>query len=172
MTLIERCKKIRLLLSDIDGVMTDGRLTFDNSGIESKSFSIRDGMGIRLWQQAGHEFGLVTGRKSQIVERRAAELDIKLICQGNENKWPIVEAIAKERGLSPDEIAYIGDDLPDLAVVNRVGLGVAVADAVEELQQSAGYVTSVVGGRGAVREVVQLILQNTDRWDEVIERYS
>jgi 3-deoxy-D-manno-octulosonate 8-phosphate phosphatase (KDO 8-P phosphatase) len=171
-TLAEKCTAIRLVLSDVDGVLTDGRLIFDNQGVEAKEFHIRDGQGIRLWQQSGGRFGIVTGRSSQIVKLRAAELDVDLVRQGIENKCLTVHSICEETGLTPAEVCYVGDDLPDLAAVEQVGLGVAVADAAEEVRQAADYTTSVGGGRGALREVVELLLKNTDRWEAVIRKYS
>ncbi|MEX2168869.1 MAG: HAD hydrolase family protein [Pirellulales bacterium] len=163
MNLSHVCSQIRLLLSDVDGVMTGGGLTFTSSGEETKTFHIRDGLGIRLWQRAGGQFGMVTGRQSPIVERRAAELGVTLLRQGNDDKLPLVRELAAEAGVTLEETAYIGDDLPDLAAIRAVGLGIAVADAVEEVRAAARYTTSVRGGDGAVREVVELLLKNTSR---------
>lgn len=160
----EQSMPIKLLLSDVDGVMTDGGLTFDSAGIESKTFSVRDGLGIRLWQQFGGKFGIVTGRISSIVERRAEELDVAIIKQGIGEKLSVVKRIAEENGLPMDAIAYIGDDLPDLPVIQAVGLGVAVADAAEEVQQGANWITTTPGGRGAVRELVEALLKTSGRW--------
>jgi len=171
MNLAEKCAAIRLVLSDVDGVLTDGRLILDNQGVESKEFHIRDGQGIRLWQQCGGRFGIVTGRNSQIVKLRAAELGIDLVRQGIENKWLTVRSICDDVGLTPAEVCYIGDDLPDLAAVEQVGLGVAVADAAEEVRQAADYTASVGGGCGALREVVELLLKNTNRWEAAIRKY-
>jgi YrbI family 3-deoxy-D-manno-octulosonate 8-phosphate phosphatase len=172
MSLAERCNAIRLILSDVDGVLTDGRLVYGNAGIESKAFHIRDGQGIRLWQQNGLHFGIVTARSSEVVKRRAEELDIAIVRQGAHDKLAAVREITTEHGLSLHAVCYIGDDLPDLAPLQSVGLGVAVADAAEEVRQAATYVTSQPGGRGAVRELVELILKNTNRWDTTIRKYS
>ncbi|MCC6492650.1 MAG: HAD hydrolase family protein [Pirellulales bacterium] len=171
MKLSERCAAIRLLLTDVDGVLTDGGVILDNQGIESKCFSIRDGLGIRLWQHAGGQAGIITSRSSQVVKLRAAELDLEIVRQGVKEKLPEVQAIAASLRLRPEQIAYVGDDLPDLPSIRYAGLGVAVADAPEELRAAAHYVTSVPGGRGAVREVVELLLKNTGRWESVIRRY-
>ncbi len=160
----EQSTPIKLLLSDVDGVMTDGGLTFDSAGVESKTFSVRDGLGIRLWQQFGGKFGIVTGRISNIVERRAEELDVAIIKQGIGEKLSVVKQIAEENELSMDAIAYIGDDLPDLPVIQAVGLGVAVADAAEEVRQGANWITTTPGGRGAVRELVEALLKTSGRW--------
>jgi 3-deoxy-D-manno-octulosonate 8-phosphate phosphatase (KDO 8-P phosphatase) len=172
MKLAQRCSAIRLLLTDVDGVLTDGGVILDNQGIESKCFNIRDGLAVRLWQHAGGQAGLVTGRSSQVVKLRAAELDMEVVRQGVKEKLPEVQAIAAAMKLTAEEIAYIGDDLPDLPTIRWSGLGIAVADAPEEVREAADYVTSVPGGGGAVREVVELILKNTGRWENVIRRYA
>jgi len=170
--LAEKCAAIRLVLSDVDGVLTDGRFVLDNQGIESKEFSVRDDMGIRLWQQNGFAFGFVTSRSSQIVKLRAAELGIDIVRQGCESKLAAVRDIATELNLDLIEVCYVGGDLPDLAAIQSVGLGVAVADAVEEVHAAAGYITSQPGGRGAIRELVELLLKNTNRWETTIRKYS
>lgn len=158
---------IQLLLTDVDGVLTDGSLTFDAAGVETKTFNVRDGLGIRLWQRAGGKVGIVTGRASTIVENRARELDIEIIRQAVKEKLPVVEDIAQAHGVTLDQIAYLGDDLPDLPVVRAVGFGVAVADAAPELLGSADYVTHLPGGRGALREVVEKLLKESGEWDAV-----
>jgi 3-deoxy-D-manno-octulosonate 8-phosphate phosphatase (KDO 8-P phosphatase) len=171
MKLAERCAAIRLLLTDVDGVMTDGGVLLDNQGVESKCFNIRDGLAVRLWQQSGGQAGIVTGRSSQIVKLRAAELDMEVVRQGVKEKLPEVQAIVALLKLTPQQIAYIGDDLPDVPTIRYSGLGIAVADAPEEVREAADYVTSVPGGAGAVREVVELLLKNTGRWESVIRKY-
>jgi YrbI family 3-deoxy-D-manno-octulosonate 8-phosphate phosphatase len=172
MSLAKNCRPIELILSDVDGVLTDGRIIFNNEGIESKRFHIRDGMGIQLWRQAGGKFGLVSGRSSHIVNVRASELGIDVIRQGVEQKPSAVKDILGQLGLEPRQVCYIGDDLPDLAVVRLAGLGVAVADAPAELKQAADFITTMAGGRGAVRETVELILKSQRRWDDVIQQYD
>ena len=167
----QRCQSIELLLADVDGVLTDGRVVVNNQGIETKQFHIRDGMGIRLWQKAGYRFGVVSLRSSQIVKMRAAELEISIVRQGAADKLATTLEILAEHGLSPQQCCYVGDDLPDLRVVRAVGLGVAVADACPELREAAAYVTQLAGGNGAVREVVELILKAQRRWDDVIQAY-
>jgi 3-deoxy-D-manno-octulosonate 8-phosphate phosphatase (KDO 8-P phosphatase) len=171
MNLQQRCQNIHLILSDVDGVLTDGRIIINNEGIETKRFHVRDGMGIRLWQKAGCRFGLITLRSSQIVQLRVAELGIDIIRQGIENKLFALGQILAELGLTPAQTCYIGDDLPDLSVMRTVGLGVAVADACEELRKAAHYVTAAPGGAGAVRETVELILKAQRRWDDLIQAY-
>jgi YrbI family 3-deoxy-D-manno-octulosonate 8-phosphate phosphatase len=171
MNLDDRCQRICLILSDVDGVLTDGRIIIDNQGVETKQFHVRDGMGIHLWQKAGYRFGLITLRSSQIVKLRVAELGIDIVRQGVENKQTAMRQILAELQLSPDQACYIGDDLPDLSVMCGVGLGVAVADACAELRKSAHYVTTQPGGTGAVRETVELILKSQRRWDQLIQAY-
>jgi 3-deoxy-D-manno-octulosonate 8-phosphate phosphatase (KDO 8-P phosphatase) len=161
-----------MLLADIDGVLTDGRVILNNQGIETKQFHIRDGMAIRLWQKAGYHFGVISMRSSQVVKMRAAELEIGIVRQGAVDKLTTTMEILAEHGLSPQQACYIGDDLPDLRTIRAVGLGVAVADACPEVREAAAYVTMVPGGGGAVREVVELILKAQRRWDDVIQAYK
>jgi 3-deoxy-D-manno-octulosonate 8-phosphate phosphatase (KDO 8-P phosphatase) len=167
----QRCRSIRLILSDVDGVLTDGGIVYDNQGIETKRFHVRDGMGIRLWQKAGYRFGLITHRSSNILKMRVAELGIEIIRQGIDNKLTAMQGILSELRLAPAQVCYIGDDLPDLPVVRSVGFGVAVADACGELRQTAHYVTTLPGGSGAVRETIELILKAQSRWEDLIQAY-
>ncbi|MDZ4819747.1 MAG: HAD hydrolase family protein [Planctomycetota bacterium] len=168
----QRCQRIELLLSDVDGVLTNGGVVFDNQGIESKRFHIRDGLGIKLWQRAGGKFGIITGRASHIVKLRAAELGIELIRQGIEDKWLTVRQLMSELQLQPEQVAFIGDDLPDRPVMMNVGLGIAVADAAEDVRQAAHHVTTLSGGYGAVREAVEMILRKQGRWQDLLQRYG
>ncbi|MBK95769.1 MAG: phenylphosphate carboxylase subunit delta [Planctomycetaceae bacterium] len=164
-------EKIKLILSDVDGVLTNGGITFDNNGIESKTFHIKDGLGIKMWQRAGFRFGILTARTSHIVKVRSAELGIDIVRQGFESKLPTAETLAKSMNLGLEEVCYIGDDLTDLPVIRAVGLGVAVADAVGELLESADLVTDTAGGQGAVRELIETILRSTGRWDDLVQQY-
>ena len=166
------CTPIELILSDVDGVLTDGSVVYTNEGIEIKRFHIRDGLGIRVWQQAGYQFGVLTARSSNIVKVRAAEIGVEIVRQGFEDKLPETRRIAESLGLSMDQVCYIGDDLVDLAVINNVGFGVAVADAAPEVQSAAKHVTEARGGRGAVREVIETILKAKHQWDTVISRFA
>lgn len=168
----DRFQKIELILSDVDGVLTDGGVLFDNQGIESKQFHIRDGLGIRIWQRAGFKFGVLTARNSHIVRVRAAELGIEIVRQGFEKKLPAAREVLQQLGLSPDRVCYIGDDLTDLPVIRNVGLGVAVADAVPEVRDAAHFVTTLPGGRGAVRELIETLLKAKNRWDDLIRSYT
>jgi 3-deoxy-D-manno-octulosonate 8-phosphate phosphatase (KDO 8-P phosphatase) len=171
MSLDQLCQPIRLILSDVDGVLTDGGIIIDNQGVETKQFHVRDGQGIRLWQKAGYKFGLITLRSSQIVKIRVAELGIEIIRQGIEHKLDAMREIIADLRLAPQQVCYIGDDLPDLALVRGVGLGVAVADACEELKEAAKYTTRLSGGKGAVRETIELILKAQRRWEDLIQTH-
>ncbi len=167
----ERAKRIRLLLLDVDGVLTDGQLAFDGGGREIKFFHIRDGQGIRLLQQAGIEVGIVTGRKSKAVDLRARELGINLVFQKARDKARVLEDILRKENLQAEQVCYVGDDLVDLAILSCVGLAVAVADAAPEVKALAHYTTRFSGGRGAVREVCEKILKIQGKWEEIIENY-
>ncbi len=172
LTVAERCGPIELLLSDVDGVLTDGGVIFDNQGIEIKRFHTRDGLGIKLWQRAGWRFGLVTGRASHIVNLRAAELGVEIVRQGVDEKWPVVKQLLAELHLRPEQVAYVGDDLPDLPVILEVGLGVAVVDATEEVRRAAHWVTAAPGGKGALRETIERILKAQGRWSRLVNKYG
>lgn len=161
-------RPIRCILSDVDGVMTDGTIIWDNQGVETKIFYVRDGLGIKLWQRCGFTFGLVTARNSQIVKLRAAELGIDIVRQGFSEKLPAVHEIMKQLKFNADELCYIGDDLPDLPVMYEVGLPVAVADAATEVREAAKWVMTNRGGRGAVRELVERLLKAKGRWEDCL----
>ncbi|HNS22964.1 MAG TPA: HAD hydrolase family protein [Sedimentisphaerales bacterium] len=162
---------IELLVLDVDGVLTDGRLIIHSDGGESKCFHILDGHGIRMWQRAGLKVSLLSGRASQATTRRAQELEIAHVIQNCAFKLPALQQLLGELGLSPEKAAYVGDDLMDLPIVRYVGFGVAVANAVDELKEYADYVTARRGGEGAVREVIEHILKGSGRWAGLMERY-
>jgi YrbI family 3-deoxy-D-manno-octulosonate 8-phosphate phosphatase len=147
-------------------------VTWTNDGIEQKTFSIRDGLGIRLWQQAGGRTGIITGRSSRVVQLRAEELGIAIVRQGIGDKLEAATAVLAEQGLDWEQAAFIGDDLPDLPVVMRCGVGVAVADACQELVAAATLVTQRPGGRGAVREVIERMLEARGSWDALVGRFA
>lgn len=167
----ERLRKIRLLLLDVDGVLTDGRITYDAKGVESKSFDVKDGHGLKMLQRAGIKVGIITGRKSEIVALRAHELGIEILHQGAKQKLPPYEAVLREHGFEDREVAYVGDDLVDLPILRRVGFAVTVVDGVEELRGRVDYVTRRPGGRGAVREICDLLLKEGGYWAEITGRY-
>ncbi len=164
-------KEIRLLLLDVDGVLTDGSIVYGNSGTELKSFNIKDGFGIRLLREAGVEVGIITARRSEAVERRAQDLKLAHVYQGVGNKIEAFEKILAEQKLSPKQVAYMGDDWLDLPLLSRVGLAVTVADAVAEVKAIAHYVTRREGGRGAVRELCELIIEAKGLREDLLARY-
>ena len=168
MKITQRMQPIRMILSDVDGVLTDGRITYNNQGIETKVFHVHDGMGIKLWQRAGHHFGVLTARNSHIVKLRTAEIGVEIVRQGVDDKLPAAIQIAESKDLSLSEVCYIGDDLNDLAVLQKVGLAASVADGAEEVRKSAHLVTKAGGGQGAIRELIETILKNQKRCDELI----
>jgi 3-deoxy-D-manno-octulosonate 8-phosphate phosphatase (KDO 8-P phosphatase) len=162
---------IELLALDVDGVLTDGRVFIHSDGGESKGFNILDGHGIRMWQRAGLKVALLSGRASLATTRRAEELEIPHVIQDCKFKLPALKQLLGELGLSPEQAAYVGDDLMDLPIVRYAGFGVAVANGVDELKEYADYVTTRRGGEGAVREVIEYILKGSGRWAGLMERY-
>lgn len=167
----ERAARIKLLLMDCDGVLTDGRIWIFENGEEQKGFHTRDGLGIDLLHRAGLRSGIISGRTSSAVETRARALGMSFIVQGHENKLKAFAETLAEAGVTNAEVAYIGDDLNDIPLLVQSGLGVAVADAAFETRERAHYVTKSSGGFGAVREVVELILKSQGRWDALINDY-
>ncbi len=168
----EKISKIKLLLLDVDGVLTDGSVILGKLDEELKIFHIKDGLGIKLAQAAGLEIGIITGRASPAVQRRAEELDIKILCQGQSDKRTAYEQIRAELGLRDDQIAFIGDDLNDLPVLKRVGLSCTVADASEDVKTAVDHISSLPGGRGAVREIIEWILKQQGKWESVVQKYQ
>lgn len=169
--LLDRAARIKLVVFDVDGVLTDGRLYFDHEGREYKTFHARDGLGLRFLQEEGIEMAVISGRRSEVVARRLLAFGITLIYQGYEEKLAAFERILKERPYRPEEIAYVGDDLLDLPVMRRVGLAVAVADAHPIVKKHAHWVTELPGGEGAAREVCDLILAAKGRLEALERRY-
>lgn len=163
---------IELLVLDVDGVMTDGGLIVNGDGTESKRFHTLDGHGIRLWLRAGLKVALLSGRRSAPVARRAAELGIPYVLEDCHFKRPALEQLIESLHLKAEQVAYVGDDLPDMPVLQFVGFGAAVANAVEEVKSCADYVTTRPGGSGAVREVIEYILKSTGRWQTLMQRYQ
>jgi 3-deoxy-D-manno-octulosonate 8-phosphate phosphatase (KDO 8-P phosphatase) len=167
----ERLKKIRLLLLDVDGVMTDGRIIFDSNGVESKFFNVKDGHGIKMLQRAGIEVGIISGRESKVVANRATELGIGLVFQKATDKLSPYLKILADTGFSDEEVAFVGDDLIDIPVLKRVGFAAAPSDAVAEVLPFVHFVTGKPGGWGAVREVSDMLLKAQGRWEELTARY-
>jgi 3-deoxy-D-manno-octulosonate 8-phosphate phosphatase (KDO 8-P phosphatase) len=166
-----RAARIKLLILDVDGVLTDGCLLFDDNGRETKAFHAHDGHGIRLVQRGGIEVALLTGRSSQVVAYRADDLGIQLVVQGSNDKLADYEEILSRRRLADGEVAYVGDDLVDIPVLRRVGLAVAVANATAQVRACCHMITATGGGRGAVRSVCDFLLQAQGKWDEVTAPY-
>ncbi len=166
-----RARNIDLLALDVDGVLTDGTLYFADDVAEVKGFNVHDGHGIRLWQRAGKDVAVITGRTSRALDLRCADLDIRHVYQGAKNKTEAFHALLKEAGTVAERVCYVGDELVDIPVFRQVGLAVAVADAVAETVAAAHLVTDRQGGRGAVREVIDLLLKLQDHWLDVTARY-
>ena len=163
--------EIKLLALDVDGVLTDGTLIINADGSESKFFNSLDGHGIRMWQRAGLKVAIISGRASVPTERRAEQLQIEYVFQDCHDKLPVAEQLLDKLGLSPENMAFVGDDLTDMPVIRYAGFGVAVANAVDEVKQCADYVTTRPGGSGAVREVIEYVLKNSGRWQDLMKRY-
>jgi 3-deoxy-D-manno-octulosonate 8-phosphate phosphatase (KDO 8-P phosphatase) len=171
-TVVKAAQKIKMVLLDVDGVLTDGRLYYGNSGEELKAFDIQDGLGIKLLQKGGIEVGIITGRTSELLKRRTDELNIKLLVQGREDKLTALNEILVDRTINLNEIAFVGDDLPDLAVIRRVGLGITPANGNHIVASQALWQTQKEGGNGAVREVAELILSAQNKLNALLEAYQ
>ena len=163
----EKVAPIKMLVLDVDGVLTDGQITLTQAGEEIKSFNAKDGLGLKMLISSGIGVVIITGRRSAVVERRAGELGIAEVWQGVQDKRTLLRKIIRDKGLEKGEVCCVGDDLPDLAMFAEAGLGVAVADAVKEVREGADLVTRKKGGRGAVREVCELILKGRGIWSKI-----
>jgi 3-deoxy-D-manno-octulosonate 8-phosphate phosphatase (KDO 8-P phosphatase) len=173
--LLERASKIKLLLMDCDGVLTDGRIYLlegPNGLFETKTFNTKDGIALAWASAAGIETGIISGRKSPAVEERARTAHMRYLFQGNTTKLPLFEEILKDSGLTPDQIGYMGDDLTDLPLMRRCGLAAAPADSQPEVLEAAHFVSPVRGGYGAVRDVIELLLVAQNRWNDVLAKYN
>ena len=168
---INKLKRIKLLLLDVDGVLTDGCIIYNDNGAETKIFNVKDGLGIRLLMEAGIQVGIVTGRTSKALYHRCNNLGISLIFDGVPEKTSVLELISEQTGLLAEEIAFVGDDLPDLPLLRRVGLSIAVADAHETVIENVDMVTSKKGGDGAVREVCEAILKAQGFWNNILDNF-
>jgi 3-deoxy-D-manno-octulosonate 8-phosphate phosphatase (KDO 8-P phosphatase) len=171
-----RAAKIKLLLMDVDGVLTDGKLYFvpDSAGnmVETKAFDSQDGIGLQWCQWKGIRTGVISGRNSPATVERARQSKMNYVYQGHIEKIPIIEEIMANAGVAKEEVAYMGDDLTDVVVFHRVGLAIAVANARPEVKAQAHWVTAHVGGSGAVRDAVELLLKARDLWDEILGKYE
>ena len=170
--IITAAKKIKLLVLDVDGVLTDGKLYYGNNGEELKAFNIQDGLGIKLLQQGGIQVGIITGRVSTLLQRRADELAINPVIQGREDKLIALRELLESQNLGLHQIAFMGDDLPDLSAINSVGLGITVANASDTLAAKADWQTLRSGGDGAVREAAEMILKAQGKFDTLVERFT
>ena len=166
-----RIKKVKMLILDVDGVLTDGRIIWTNSAEEIKFFNVQDGVGIVLAHRAGLKVAIISARKSKVTEIRAKELKITEVYQSMESKLVAYKKLIDKYKLADEEVAYIGDDLHDIPVLRRVGFAVATANAQEEAKQVSHYITKKNGGEGAVREVVNMILKAKGLWDKAVEKY-
>jgi 3-deoxy-D-manno-octulosonate 8-phosphate phosphatase (KDO 8-P phosphatase) len=168
-TLADRCRAIALLVLDVDGVLTEGGVTYGDTEAELKTFNIRDGSGLKLWQRAGKKAALITGRTSPTVERRAREVGIETVVQGRADKLAAYRGVLAAAGVPSDQVCCVGDDVQDLPLLTSCGLAIAVADACLEARLQAHYVTRLPGGRGAVREVIELILRCQGSWRGLVQ---
>ncbi|MBC8277600.1 MAG: HAD hydrolase family protein [FCB group bacterium] len=168
----DRLRKIKIVLLDVDGVLTDGRFFYSDDGREFKSFDVKDGFAIRMAGLLGLKFAIITGKMSPIVERRGRELGVEEIHQGYFNKIEVYEDIKLRNGYSDDECAFIGDDLFDLGVLSKAGFSACPADAVEEVKSSVDFISQNPGGRGAVRELIELIMNAQEVWEPAVERFK
>lgn len=171
-TLQERAARVRLLVLDVDGVLTDGRIYYGNDGEELKAFNIKDGLGIKLLQRAGIRVAIITGRQSEIVARRARELGIADVIQGREDKLEALRGLCRQQDLQVEACAYMGDDLPDLGAIHACGLGMTVADASHTVRQAADWLSTLDGGAGAVREACEFILSARGEWTDIEAEYA
>lgn len=162
---------IKLAVFDIDGIMTDGRLYFTSLGDEIKAFNVKDGLGLKLLRDTGVEVAIITGRTSELVKRRANDLKIEKLVQGREDKKTALKELLKNENLSPEQVAYMGDDLPDLAAIRYVGLGVTVADGLPLVKQHANLITEKNGGDGAVREFCEWLMLAQGTFNQVMDNY-
>jgi len=167
----KKLKSVKLLMLDVDGVLTDGKIIYNDRGEEIKAFNVRDGHGLKLLMRAGIEIALITGRKSKVVLHRARDLGIKKVYQRVINKIEIYEKILKEKKLKDIHVGFVGDDLVDIPVLKRVGFSAAVGDAIPEVKKVVDYVASKRGGEGAVREICELLLKVQNKWEGITERY-
>ena len=171
MKLNEKTKNIKLIILDVDGVLTDGSIYLDQDGREIKRFHARDGSGIKFAIRSGLIVAIISGRSSPVVDKRAEELGIKEVYQLAKIKLKPYKELLKKYKLKDDEVAYIGDDVLDLGIMRRVAFAVAVADAHPEVKETADYVCQLPGGNGAVREMIEIILTAQNKWDKIMERY-
>jgi 3-deoxy-D-manno-octulosonate 8-phosphate phosphatase (KDO 8-P phosphatase) len=169
---LEKIKKIKVLLLDVDGVLTDGRIVYDSRGRDSKFFDVHDGMGVHLLQKCGIPTALITAKGSRAIGPRARDMRVDKVYENISPKTRVLALILKRYGVSSEQLCFVGDDLVDICLMRKVGLPIAVANACPEVKKAALWETSREGGRGAVREVSELILKTQGKWSEVIKAYE
>jgi 3-deoxy-D-manno-octulosonate 8-phosphate phosphatase (KDO 8-P phosphatase) len=170
--IIDKAKKIKMLLLDVDGVLTDGRIIYDSSGRDMKFFDVHDGLGVYCLKKAGIKTILITAKGSRAIKPRARDMRVEAVFENIFPKTVVLEKVLKKYGLKAEEVCFAGDDLVDLAIMKKVGLPIAVFNAAPEIKQRAAYVTLKLGGHGAVREVVELILKAQGKWEEIVGLYE
>lgn len=170
--ILEQAKKIKLLLLDVDGVLTDGRIIYDSAGREMKFFDVHDGLGIYLLKKAGIPTILITAKASRAIKPRARDMQVEAVFANISPKTSVLEKILKKYNLTKDEVCFAGDDLLDLGLLKRIGFPVAVANACEEIKAAALYVTSKPGGRGAAREIAEILLKAQNKWQGITKAYE
>ena len=167
----EKAKKIKLLVMDVDGVLTDGRIIYSDSGDQQKFFDVTDGMGLSLLSRAGLKSAILTAKGSRLVAKRSKDMHVDKVYQNALRKAEVFKKILSDFKVTPEEVCFIGDDVVDIPVLKKVGLAVGVPNAVLEVKNEVHYITMRPGGRGAVREIIDIILKSQDKWDEVMKRY-
>ncbi|ADU65336.1 HAD hydrolase family protein [Desulfurispirillum indicum] len=172
MRLQEKVQRIKVVIFDVDGVLSDGKITYDVHGVEYKSFNVRDGHRIKLLQRAGYRTGIITGRQSPIVGHRARELEMTMVYQGAIDKLVVYEELKSTHGLCDEQIAYMGDDIIDIPVLRRVGLSACVPEAPDEVRREVDMITRNRGGDGAAAEFIEFILREAGHWPGLMERYQ
>jgi 3-deoxy-D-manno-octulosonate 8-phosphate phosphatase (KDO 8-P phosphatase) len=168
---MQNLSNIKMLVLDVDGVLTDGTIVINSDGSESKFFNSQDGHAIKMWQRAGLQVAILSGRESAPTKHRAKQLEIEYVFEDCLNKLPVLAEFLKQINMPPESVAYIGDDVVDLPVMRYVGFSAAVANAVDEVKKQADYVTTRMGGNGAVREVIEYILKKSGVWQKLMEKY-
>tara|TARA_R110000868_G_scaffold8205_9_gene42853 strand:+ start:30332 stop:30859 length:528 start_codon:yes stop_codon:yes gene_type:complete len=170
-SIIKKAKDIKLVIFDVDGVLTDGTIYIGNGELELKGFNAHDGQGIALMTKSGIEVAIITARSSHAVIQRSRELGIKFVYQGQKNKVEAYENVQKKLNLEPNQIAYMGDDLPDIKLMKRSAIGATVNNGVSIVKENADWISQFDGGRGAAREFAELLLKAQDRYDDIIQQY-
>lgn len=168
---LRRAEKVKMIILDVDGVLTDGSIAVGDNGELFKTFNVRDGLGITLAQKSGIKTAIITGRESKMLEYRAKELKINAFYQNKKNKIPAYQELLTEYGLSPEEVAYVGDDLFDLAVMQSVGFPATVSDATQEAKDVSIFISDFAGGKGAVRQIIEFILKAQNKWQDIVDSY-